>query len=122
MSRDAELESRFAKLGGVFLTSPGVLRQRLKSIRGIVCDWDGVFNTGSKGEGTASTFGEPDSMGTNLLRYALWREHGALPVAALITGTSTRSITARARRPRRSRRCAPRTTCRPSSSFVSSTT
>jgi 3-deoxy-D-manno-octulosonate 8-phosphate phosphatase (KDO 8-P phosphatase) len=98
MSRDAELESRFAKLGGTFLTSPGVLRHRLKSIRGIVSDWDGVFNAGSKGEGAASTFGEPDSMGTNLLRYALFREHGALPVAALITGEDNASARAFAQR------------------------
>ena len=98
MSRDAELESRFAKLGGVFLTSPTVLRQRLKSIRGLVSDWDGVFNAGSKGEGMTSTFGEPDSMGTNLLRYALYREHNRMPVAALITGEDNPSARAFAQR------------------------
>ena len=73
MSRDAELEARFAKLGGVFMTPTSVLRERLRGIRGLVSDWDGVFNAGSKGDGTSSTFGEPDSMGMNLLRYALWR-------------------------------------------------
>ncbi len=98
MSRDAELEARFAKLGGAFLTSPGVLHSRLKSIRGIVSDWDGVFNAGSKGEGATSTFGEPDSMGVNLLRYALYREHNRLPVAALITGQDNPSARAFAER------------------------
>ncbi len=73
MSADTELETRFSKLGGVFLTPIDVLKRRLKTIRGLVCDWDGVFNSGAKGEGIPSTFTEPDSMGTNLLRFALWR-------------------------------------------------
>ncbi|HUL80560.1 MAG TPA: phosphatase, partial [Gammaproteobacteria bacterium] len=98
MSREAELEARFAKLGGAFLTPPSVLRARMKSIRGIVSDWDGVFNAGSKGEGATSTFGEPDSMGINLLRYALYREHNRLPVAALITGEDNPSARAFAQR------------------------
>lgn len=98
MSADVELEARFSKLGGVFLTPIGVLRQRIKTVRGLVSDWDGVFNPGSKGEGATSTFGEPDSMGTNLLRYALWRAHGVLPMAALITGADNPSARAFAQR------------------------
>jgi 3-deoxy-D-manno-octulosonate 8-phosphate phosphatase (KDO 8-P phosphatase) len=98
MSRDAELEARFTKLGGVFMTPVSVLRERLRGIRGLVSDWDGVFNAGSKGEGASSTFGEPDSMGTNLLRYALYREHNRLPVAALITGEDNPSARAFAQR------------------------
>jgi len=98
MSRDAELEARFTKLGGVFMTPIAVLRERLRGIRGLVTDWDGVFNAGSKGEGSSSTFGEPDSMGINLLRYALYREHNRLPVAALITGEDNPSARAFAQR------------------------
>ena len=49
-------------------------------------DWDGVFNSGAKGEGASSSFSEADSMGINLLRYGLWRARGRLPVAAVITG------------------------------------
>jgi 3-deoxy-D-manno-octulosonate 8-phosphate phosphatase (KDO 8-P phosphatase) len=94
MSGDADLEARFSKLGGIFLTQVRTLRQRLKTIRGFVCDWDGVFNAGAKGEGMGSPFGEPDSMGTNLLRYALWRERGVLPVSALITGADNPSARA----------------------------
>jgi 3-deoxy-D-manno-octulosonate 8-phosphate phosphatase (KDO 8-P phosphatase) len=95
MSAETELETRFSKLGGVFLTPIGVVKKRLQTVRGIVCDWDGVFNTGAKGDGSASTFSEPDSMGTNLLRYALWRAHGGeLPVAALITGADNPSARA----------------------------
>ena len=85
MKPEAELEV-FSKLGGTFVTPIGVLAKRARSIRGFVSDWDGVFNQGAKGEGAESTYSEPDSMGTNLLRYALWREHGELPIAALITG------------------------------------
>ncbi len=89
MSLEHELEIRFSKLGGVFLTPIHVLAERLRSVRGFVADWDGVFNDGAKGDGAGSTYSEPDSMGTNLLRYALWRAHGhKLPVAALITGAA----------------------------------
>jgi len=88
----SELESRFSKLGGVFVTPAQVLALRVRTLRGFVSDWDGVFNQGAKGEGAESTYSEPDSMGTNLLRYALWRESGGqLPIAALITGAENPS-------------------------------
>ncbi|HLF10603.1 MAG TPA: phosphatase [Gammaproteobacteria bacterium] len=94
-----ELAARFSKLGGVFLTPVDVLATRLESIRGLVCDWDGVYNDGAKGEGSSSTFTEADSMGTNLLRYALWRERGeTLPVTALITGVDNPTARAFAKR------------------------
>ena len=83
----SEIEARFSKLGGKFLTPVDVLAARLRSIRGIVSDWDGVFNDGAKGDGTSSTYSEADSMGTNLLRYGLYRARDKqMPVAALITG------------------------------------
>jgi 3-deoxy-D-manno-octulosonate 8-phosphate phosphatase (KDO 8-P phosphatase) len=90
MKPEAEL-AVFSKLGGTFVTPIGTLIERMKTIRGFVSDWDGVFNQGAKGEGAESTYSEPDSMGINLLRYALWREHGELPVAALITGAENPS-------------------------------
>lgn len=77
---------RFAELGGAFLTEPDVLAGRLAGIRGLVFDWDGVFNKGAKGPGAASTFSEADSMGTNMLRFALWRPQQTLPTTAIITG------------------------------------
>ena len=98
MSLDREIEARFSKLGGVFLTPVGVLHERLAGLRGLVSDWDGVFNDGAKGDASSSTYNEPDSMGTNLLRYALWRAHGTLPVAALITGADNPSAREFARR------------------------
>jgi 3-deoxy-D-manno-octulosonate 8-phosphate phosphatase (KDO 8-P phosphatase) len=76
----------FRELGGVFLTPPTVLAQRIAALRGLAFDWDGVFNLGVKGEGSHSTFSEADSMGTNLLRFALWRRDGVLPASAIITG------------------------------------
>jgi 3-deoxy-D-manno-octulosonate 8-phosphate phosphatase (KDO 8-P phosphatase) len=90
MRPEAEL-AVFSKLGGTFVTPIGTLIERVRSIRGFVSDWDGVFNQGTKGEGSESTYSEPDSMGTNLLRYALWREHRQLPIAALITGADNPS-------------------------------
>ena len=90
MRPEAELEV-FSKLGGTFVTPIRVLAERMQGIRGFVSDWDGVFNQGAKGEGAESTYSEPDSMGTNLLRYAMWRRHGELPIAALITGADNPS-------------------------------
>jgi len=90
MRPKAELEV-FGRLGGTFVTPIATLAERARTIRGFVADWDGVFNSGAKGEGAESTYSEPDSMGTNLLRYALWRAHGALPIAALITGAENPS-------------------------------
>ena len=91
MKPETELEV-FSRLGGTFITPIGTLVERMQGIRGLVADWDGVFNQGAKGEGAESTYSEPDSMGTNLLRYALWRKQGGeLPIAALITGAENPS-------------------------------
>ena len=99
MSGPFELEARFSKLGGVFLTPVDDIAARLRAVRGIVCDWDGVFNDGAKGTSVSSTFAEADSMGMNLLRYALWRERGETqPVTALITGVDNPSARAFAAR------------------------
>ena len=91
MKTPAELEKYFSTLGAVFLTPPGVLIERVRRIRALVFDWDGVFNSGVKGDGVSSTFSEADSMGTNLLRYALWRAHGKLPITVIVTGAENPS-------------------------------
>jgi len=83
----------FTDLGGTFVTPPAAIAARLKKIKAIVFDWDGVFNDGFKGEGLPSIFSEADSMGTNMLRYGLWRQNSALPVAAIISGEQ--NLTAR---------------------------
>lgn len=60
--------------------------QRLSRIKAVICDWDGVFNDGSKDAEGGSPFSEVDSMGINLLRFALWLRKEELPYSAIITG------------------------------------
>lgn len=98
MSDSAGLESLFGGLGASFILSVDELAHRLEHVRAFVFDWDGVFNRGEKGEGVASTFAEPDSMGTNLLRYAFWRRHHRLPVCAIVSGAHNASAKAFAQR------------------------
>ena len=85
-SDNSETAARFSELGGTFLTDADALAERLEAVHALVFDWDGVFNTGAKGQGTNSGFSEADSMGTNMLRYGLWRRDGDLPITAIITG------------------------------------
>jgi 3-deoxy-D-manno-octulosonate 8-phosphate phosphatase (KDO 8-P phosphatase) len=88
MGSSATIEEHFSKLGASFVLSPAELGERLHGVRAHVVDWDGVFNSGDKGDSTTSTFSEADSMGTNQWRYALWRAHGTLPVTAIVTGAT----------------------------------
>jgi len=85
------VSQQFIELGGVFTSLPAQVVVKLRKIRGIIFDWDGVFNDGSKGEGFSSFFNEADSMGTNMLRYGLWRENGRLPITAVISGEKNRT-------------------------------
>ncbi len=98
MSDIAEIESLLSGLGAHFVVSIDDLRRRLTSVKAFVFDWDGVFNRGEKGEGSPSTFSEPDSMGTNLLRYAFWRAHGELPICAIVSGADNSTARAFAKR------------------------
>lgn len=84
----AEIEARFSQLGARFVLPVEELADRLRAVRALVFDWDGVFNAGEKGDSITSTFSEADSMGTNLWRYGLWRLHGGLPVTAIISGAN----------------------------------
>jgi len=76
----------FQRQGATFIQSPDALASRLSLIRALIFDWDGVFNRGEKAVGSASGFSEADSMGINMLRYALWRRDGRLPVIGIISG------------------------------------
>lgn len=80
------IQAAFEGIGGRFLTPPAEISQRLRGIRAVVFDWDGVFNDGSKDAQGSSGFNEVDSMGTNLLRFGLWLEQGRLPAAGILTG------------------------------------
>ena len=92
------LVDKFSAAGGRFVTPVGELTAKLADCRGIVFDWDGVFNTGHKGSKSSSGFSEADSMGTNMLRYGLWRKLGELPYTAIISGEDNESAIAFAER------------------------
>ena len=89
MSRIAAIAAAFIKEGGVFVTEPERIAGALKNVRALAFDWDGVLGSGRKGSGEASSFHEADSMGTNMLRYGLWRVSKRLPAAAIITGENS---------------------------------
>jgi 3-deoxy-D-manno-octulosonate 8-phosphate phosphatase (KDO 8-P phosphatase) len=76
----------FAELGTRFLRPPHELGRRISDIKALLFDWDGVFNDGEKDAQGGSPFSEVDSMGVNLLRFALWRQRRELPPCAIITG------------------------------------
>lgn len=94
MSRDNSLQSieqAFTLAGGRFVMPAADIAAVLKGCRGIVFDWDGVFNPGRKGASTQSDFTEVDSMGTNMLRYGLWRLSGSQPFTAIISGENNKT-------------------------------
>jgi 3-deoxy-D-manno-octulosonate 8-phosphate phosphatase (KDO 8-P phosphatase) len=76
----------FSGLGARFITKPDSMEKKLQNIRGLLFDWDGVFNSGKKSSEHPSTFSEIDSMGINLLRFAIWLETGIVPFTGIITG------------------------------------
>ncbi len=76
----------FSDLGGEFITKPDSIGKKLQNIRGLLFDWDGVFNNGTKSADHPSTFSEIDSMGINMLRFAIWLETGVVPFTGIITG------------------------------------
>ena len=60
---------------------------RLKKMRAVIFDWDGVFNDGWKDLDGGSPFSEVGSMGVNMLRFGLWLQNDQqLPFSAIITG------------------------------------
>lgn len=94
------LSGCFADAGGVFVTSAAEIATKLRDVGALVFDWDGVFNGGFKSEGLPSTFSEADSMGTNMLRYGLWRKNKQLPTVVVISGADNRTAVQFARRER----------------------
>lgn len=76
----------FANLGTRFLRPPDMLQRQLGQVRALVFDWDGVFNAGWKDAQGGSPFSEVESMGVNLLRFALWQREQRMLPCAIITG------------------------------------
>jgi len=81
-----KLVQLYASIGGLFVATPDDLQARCKSTKALIFDWDGVFHAGEKGSGGESTFNEIDSMGVNLLRFALYLLHGEIPKSYIVTG------------------------------------
>ena len=81
-----DLEELFSALGGSFLTSPENIRKKYSNINAIIFDWDGVFNQGTKFGEEGSPFSEPDSMGTNLLRFNYYMLHQTMLRTFILSG------------------------------------
>jgi len=61
------------------------LRDKLHHIKALLFDWDGIFNSGEKGQ-IPSSFNEIDSMGINMLRFGYYLLHGENPATGIVTG------------------------------------
>ena len=83
-------EDIFSSNGGEFITPPKKLRDKLNNIKAILLDWDGVFNSGEKGE-IPSSFSEVDSMGVNMLRFGYYMILGHVPYTAIVTGETNQT-------------------------------
>jgi 3-deoxy-D-manno-octulosonate 8-phosphate phosphatase (KDO 8-P phosphatase) len=70
---------------GEIITGEIAFRDKLKRIKALLFDWDGIFNSGEKGH-VPSTFNEIDSMGINMLRFGYYLLHGENPVTGIVTG------------------------------------
>src|ERR1700739_4497109 len=80
------IQKKYEAIGATFLLPENEMKQKLRTIKAFVFDWDGVFNTGEKNGGGSSSFNEVDSMGTNLLRFGYYLQHKQLPKTAVISG------------------------------------
>jgi 3-deoxy-D-manno-octulosonate 8-phosphate phosphatase (KDO 8-P phosphatase) len=93
-----DVAGRFYARGAEFLSPPEEIAQVHAGIRAYAWDWDGVFNNGYKHGEAGSPFGEADSMGLNLLRFAYWLRYDKLPYVAIITGEPNQAAQMLARR------------------------
>jgi len=80
------LQKKFENIGGQFFTPEKIFRQKARNIKAYIFDWDGVFNNGEKASELGSSFSEPDSMGTNMLRFSFWLKNHFPPYVYIITG------------------------------------
>src|ERR1017187_342813 len=94
------IEQIFEDAGGVFLTAYPWFVTKASRIQAFFFDWDGVFNTGTKGEGLFSSYTETDSMGLNMLRLAFWTNNHTIPYLGIITGQNNQSAIQLAKRER----------------------
>lgn len=88
-----EIYQLFASEGGIFCCESDDMCIIFDKVRTLIFDWDGVFNDGQKSSGGESSFSEIDSMGINLLRYALYFKNGIMPCTVILTGMKNPSAT-----------------------------
>ncbi len=93
-----EVADLFRSNGAKIVAEEYVFAENLKAIKALIFDWDGVFNEGWKGENVLSPFSEVDSMGINMLRFALWLKSGIVPPVFIVTGLHNISAQAIANR------------------------
>jgi len=92
------VEKIFEDAGGNFLNSYPWFVTKASHVKAFLFDWDGVFNSGAKGEGLSSGFTESDSMGLNMLRLSYWMTNSQMPVVGIITGQNNQSAIQLAKR------------------------
>lgn len=85
-----QIEAAFKAIGGEFVSPVADVAARLKGIKAVIFDWDGVFNDGYKGETAQSGFSEPDAMGINMLRLSHFLD-GQLLLFAFMSGQTNAS-------------------------------
>ncbi|MFN3403946.1 MAG: phosphatase [Cytophagaceae bacterium] len=95
-----DIINKYEQYGGVFITPPSVLTQKLSKIKALLFDWDGVFNNGIKSHNSGSGFSEADSMGLNMVRFSMWlnQSNKERIKAAIITGETNPTAFSFARR------------------------
>lgn len=81
----------FAERGGEFLISYADFVAKASNIKAIAFDWDGVYNSGVKGNDVYSNFSEVDSMGLNILRFGYQLYTGKILCAGIISGMNNLS-------------------------------
>lgn len=92
MSESSIILEKFRRAGGRFLIDDEKFYDKASGIEAIVLDWDGVFNNGWKSNNDfQSGFSEVDSMGINLLRFAIWMKKKIIAPVAIITGQKNTS-------------------------------
>lgn len=83
---------------GEFIEDQNIIAKKLKNIKAIIFDWDGVFHSGYKKNNNESSFSEADSMGINMLRFSYYLKNNKIPYTAIITGENNETASYIAKR------------------------
>ncbi|TAJ09745.1 phosphatase [Marinilabiliaceae bacterium JC017] len=85
-----DIEKIFSEMGGQFITPFSFLKEKVKKVKAIIFDWDGVFNNGSKATDMGSPFAEPDAMGMNMFKLDYWLRNKQFPLTFIVTGENNK--------------------------------